>query len=119
MPSSHFTSPKPATNHLSLRTTRAEFEPLSSKERKLGVKSHYLHRLDERMSAEPVVTVPEAAKILGVAPRTVYRHLSIGSLEHLHRRGRRFVTKRSIALFLEERYGPTERLNLLQEVWGS
>lgn len=74
-----------------------------------------LNRIQESLFNQPAVSVSLAAKLLGVAPRTVYRHLAWGSLECIPKRGRKTVSVRSLIRLIEKQYGPTHDFNLWED----
>lgn len=72
-----------------------------------------LMELQQRL-ALPAVPARRAAQILGVNRRSVYRYLESGSLELVPRQGCKvWVSVRSIAEFLKQRYAPTAEFDAL------
>lgn len=74
--------------------------------------------LDRWLAAiENVEAIPpvHAARKLRVHPTTVYRWLRHGDLEAILRKGKSWVTVRSILHFTTNSYGPTTEFNALSE----
>lgn len=66
----------------------------------------------ERIEAVPI---DEAAYKLGVHKTTVHRMVRLGELEAILRRGKRWITVRSILHLTTNSYGPTANFNALAE----
>jgi len=75
-----------------------------------------LQKLHHRLSSLPALPVDRAAAILNINRRTVYRKMLLGELETVLRRGRKFVTARSISAYLKREYGSTAQFNAIDEV---
>jgi hypothetical protein len=70
---------------------------------------HMLDRIE-------VIAPKRAAELLDVNVRTVYRRLDDGKLEAISRRGKLWVSLRSIHRYLEEGYGSTTAFNVLENL---
>lgn len=68
-----------------------------------------------KMALDEIPAVPpaRAAALLGVAVRTVYRKLDLGQLERVPRRGKSWVSARSIQRLLQHAYGESADFDAL------
>lgn len=72
--------------------------------------------LELKMASVEAVPVARAAAILGRTRRTIYRKLKLGLLEQVPRKGRIWVSLRSISALQHDEYGATEQFDLFKDL---
>ena len=76
--------------------------------------SSYVLELRRGIQALEAVPPGRAAEILDVSRRSVYRKIENGELESIIRKGKKWVTVRSIIRYIKDNYSSTPQFNILE-----
>lgn len=67
------------------------------------------------MSEDPKLTIDEAATLLGVSRRTIYNHDKAGKLRIEHEKGKPFVRRSQIDMYLEKKKMKVQKTKFIPE----